>query len=142
MRRIRRTPYFHHMEQGLMRNRFLPLAMALHASTSAVLPPNMPTASGADAQRQLWTGMMSQMRVTLTSTPVTIAGQGDLAYVVGNYHVVSTMKDTTQAAPPPDDGKFLNVLQRQSDGSWKYVAESWSSNAEPPAPAPPPARRR
>ena len=116
--------------------------MALHASTSTVQPPNMPSASGPDAQRQLWTGMMSQMRVTLTSTPVTIAGQGDLAYVVGNYHIVSTMKDTTQAAPPADDGKFLDVLQRQSDGSWKYVAESWSSNAAPPAPAPPPARRR
>jgi len=116
--------------------------LALHAPDGTVLPPNMPPASGVDAQRQLWTGMMSQMRVTLTLTPVKIAGQGDLAYVVGDYHILTTMTDTTQASPPAEDGKFLDVLERQADGSWKFVAESWSSNTAPPAPAPAPARRR
>lgn len=114
--------------------------MALHAPDGTVMPPDMPPASGTDAVRQLWTGMMSQMRVTLTLTPVRIDGRGDLAYVRGSYHIVSTMKDSTQASPPPEDGKYLDVLQRQADGSWKYVVGSWSSNAAPPAPAPAPAR--
>ncbi|MFI5206963.1 MAG: YybH family protein [Gemmatimonadales bacterium] len=116
--------------------------MATYASDASVLAPGMPIANGTDAIRRSMTGMMSAMKLNLRLTPSKVTGQGDLAYVVGSYHSTVTMKDSTQATPPPEDGKYVEVLARQADKSWKLVADIWNPNSEPAAPAPPPARPR
>lgn len=113
-----------------------------YAADAVVQPPDMPEAAGTEAIRQLWTGLTSQTTANLTLTPGRISGEGNMALLLGSYHLVLAMKDTTQAAPPPEDGKYLIVTMRQADGSWKIVADSWSPNAAPAAPAPVPARRR
>ena len=114
--------------------------VAMYTSDAQLLPPGMPMSTGTDAIKQTMTGMMSTMKFTLRLTPGTVSGRGDMAYVVGAFHFSATMKDTTQAAPPPEDGKYVEVLMRQADGSWKLAVDIWNPNTMPQVPAAPAAR--
>jgi ketosteroid isomerase-like protein len=116
-----------------------------YASDAVLQPPGQPAAVGTAAIHSAWAAISAPMTVQLTLTATKIAGQGDVAYAAGSYHIIFHMKDTTQASPPPEDGKWMNVFWRQSDKSWKIVAGSWNANTMPGAPAapvPPPARGR
>ncbi len=113
---------------------------AMYASDASVLAPGMPIATGTDAIKRQMTGMMSAMKLNLHLTGSKVTGQGDLAYVVGSYHAAVTMKDSTQAAPPPEDGKFVEVWSRQADKSWKLAVDIWNPNSMPAMPAAAPAR--
>lgn len=117
---------------------------ALYTDSATVMPPGMPASKGTEAIRQMWTGMMAQGRPSLRLTNTMIHGLGGLAYTTGTYHVEFAPADTAAPAPPPEDGKYLVVLRKQQDGSWKVVADIWNSDAPPPMPeaAPAPARRR
>lgn len=115
---------------------------ALYTADATVQPPNMPAAAGTAAIHKLYSDMMGPTKTALRLTVTKTFGQGDIAYDLGTYHVVVTMKDSTQASPPPEDGKFIDVVLRQSDGSWKYAASTWNANAMPAAPAPPARPRR
>ncbi len=117
--------------------------VAMYTSDAVVLAPGNAPANGSAAIKQMLNGMMGPMKMTIRLTPVKVSGMGDVAYVVGNYHFSATMKDTTQASPPPDDGKYTEVFEKQADGSWKLAVDIWNSNAMPPMPAPArPAARR
>jgi len=116
-----------------------------YASDAIVHPSGMPSSTGMDAIKKMWTDMTGMMRLTkFTSTVTKIAGQGDVAYLTGTYHMEATTADSTHTVMPPQDGKFVEVLWRQADGSWKVVADSWNENSMPgaaPAPAPTPRAR-
>jgi len=116
--------------------------VANYASDATVQPPGAPAATGTEAIRRMYTGMLAAVRPHLTLTATKVAGQGDVAYVTGTYHLTYTMKDSTQAAPPAEDGKFVDVQWRQADKSWKIVASSWNQNSMPAAPPAAPARGR
>ena len=60
-----------------------------------------------------------------------VYSSGDLAYEIGTYEV-----DLTSPKMPNeinDHGKYLNVWQRQSDGSWKIKVNTWNSDINPMA---------
>lgn len=46
--------------------------------------------------------------------------EGDLAYQIGTYAI----KD----ANPPEEGKFVNILKRQADGTWKVSVSIFNSD--------------
>jgi ketosteroid isomerase-like protein len=108
------------------------------------MPRNLPATRASAASRERWTDLTAHAKAQLTFHVTWVGGEGSLAYVVGGYHLVTTEKDSTKAAPPAEDGKFVSVFGRQIDGSWKIIADNWSTNAPAavPAPAPAPARRR
>ncbi len=114
---------------------------AAFTADATVQPPGMPAAVGTAAARKLWTDMLAAMKFNLTTTVTKVAGQGDVGYAMGTYHSSGTMRDSTQAAPPPEDGHWVVVAWRQADKSWKWKSDTWSANAPPAAPAPAPARR-
>jgi uncharacterized protein (TIGR02246 family) len=117
---------------------------ALYTEDAIVHPDGMPSATGMAAIKKLWTDMAGMMRVTKFEPTVTkLSGQGDVAYVTGTFHMTMTTADSTHTALPAQEGKFVEVLWRQADKSWKVAADSWNSNTMPEAPAAPaaPARR-
>ena len=104
--------------------------VSVYASDAALLPPNLPPQKGRNAIRSFWGGFLNAYTVRFELSSDTIEGRGDLAYNVGQYRFTAVPK--AKADPGvADEGKFLEVLKRQSDGSWKYVVDMYSSNLAP-----------
>jgi len=104
--------------------------VAVYASDAALLPPNLPPQKGRPAIRSFWGGFLNAYTVRFELSSDTVEGRGDLAYNVGRYRFTAVPK--AKADPGvADEGKFLEVLKKQSDGSWKYIVDMYSSNLAP-----------
>jgi ketosteroid isomerase-like protein len=57
-----------------------------------------------------------------------------VATAIGTYKMTLTPKKAGAKPLPTDEGKYIEVLKRQADGSWKIAYDIWNPNA-PPAPA-------
>ncbi len=98
-----------------------------YAADAALLPPNLPTQRGQQAVKAFWGGFLDVYTVRFETGSDTIEGRGDLAYNVGHYRFTAVPK--AKGAPGvADEGKFVEVLKKQPDGSWKYVVDMYSSN--------------
>ena len=106
----------------------------MYAEDGVLLPPDAPPVKGRAAIREFWNGLLQPYAVTLTLGTDQVEGRGDLAYIVGHYHLVTTPKAKGTPALAPEDGKYSEVLKRQSDGSWRYVVDMYSPNSAPAAP--------
>jgi ketosteroid isomerase-like protein len=103
-------------------------ATTLYTDAAVLLPPNSVALRGHAGIRAFLGGFPPLSELTLTDD--TVVGTGDRAYAIGRYHMTIAMKGS-----PVDSGKFLDVRERQADGSWLYVADMFSSSI--PAPAAP-----
>jgi len=100
---------------------------ALYAADGAVLAPNLPPQKGRDAIKSFWGGFLDAYTVRFEAASDTIEGRGDLAYNRGHYRFTAVPK--AKGAPGvADEGKFVEILKKQPDGSWKYVVDMYSSN--------------
>jgi uncharacterized protein (TIGR02246 family) len=99
----------------------------VYAEDGSVLAPNLPPQKGRDAVRAFWGGFLDAYTVRFEIASDTIEGRGDLAYNQGHYRFTAVPK--AKGAPGiADEGKFLEILKKQRDGSWKYVVDMYSSN--------------
>jgi len=99
----------------------------VYASDASLLPPNVPGMKGTDAIRGFWGGFLAAYDVRMELQTDQTDGRGDLAYVVGRYRFTGTPK--TKGPPEiKDEGKFVEVIRRQADGSWKYVVDIYNSD--------------
>ncbi|MGH7514558.1 MAG: YybH family protein [Gemmatimonadales bacterium] len=105
---------------------------AMYLPDAHLLPPNLGPVEGREAIQQFFAGFLNAYHVTIALSTDEIEGRADLAYARGHY----TMEGTPKAAGTPplrEEGKFLEVLRRQADGSWRYAADMYSSNFPEPA---------
>jgi uncharacterized protein (TIGR02246 family) len=65
--------------------------------------------------------------LTLQSTKIVASKGGDMVYSVGNYTMTLTNPKTKK--PVTDKGKYLTVYMKQTDGSWKAVADTYNSDS-------------
>lgn len=98
-----------------------------------VLPPDAPAVEGREAIQQFFAGLLGAYQVTIAVNSDEIEGRGDLAYARGHYTLEGSPK-TAGAPALREEGKFLEVLRRQPDGTWLMAADMWSPNARAPAP--------
>jgi uncharacterized protein (TIGR02246 family) len=99
----------------------------VYAEDGSVLAPNLPPQKGRDAVRAFWGGFFDAYTVRFEVASDTIEGRGDLAYNQGRYRYTAVPK--AKGVPGiADEGKFLEILKKQPDGSWKYVVDMYSSN--------------
>lgn len=100
---------------------------AVYSDGGAVLAPNLPPQKGTDAIKAFWGGFLDVYTVRFEVVSDTIEGRGDLAYNQGHYRFTAVPK--AKGAPGvADEGKFIEILRKQPDGSWKYVLDMYSSN--------------
>jgi uncharacterized protein (TIGR02246 family) len=100
---------------------------AVYAGDASLLPPNLPLQRGRGAIRRFWGGLLEAYTVTFETSPDVIEGRGDLAYNMGHYRFTAVPK--ARSAPGiADEGKFVEILRRQPDGSWKYIVDIYNSN--------------
>lgn len=88
---------------------------SFYADNAMLLLPNAPVARGAAGVRQAFASMPGP-RPTLDFAPDQISSCGDMAYEVGHY--------TMSMTGGRDQGNYVAVWRRQSDGTWKMVADS------------------
>ena len=102
---------------------------ALYAEDAIQLPPNAPAVRGRAAIREADAALGALS--TFELRPEETWGVGDFAYDRGTYSLSVQMPDT---ATYREVGKYLVLLRRQTDGSWKMTTAMWSSDAPPPPP--------
>jgi len=102
----------------------------LYTQDAQVLYPNQPLVSGHDAIQEYFGDLFAEFpggEIELTSAEVVVLGQW--AFDRGAYHWKGTPK--TGGAPLEDTGKYLVVLQRQADGTWRVARDA--DNSDRPA---------
>lgn len=103
---------------------------AVYAIDASLLPPNLPVRRGRDAIRAFWGGLFDAYTVKFEVSPDVIEGRGDLAYNMGHYRFTAVPK--AKSGPGiADEGKFVEILKKQPDGSWKYAVDIYNSNLAP-----------
>src|SRR5438094_9057866 len=107
--------------------------MSYYHNDAILLPPNAAAATTKETIRSAWKEMLTSPGAAIRwkATKVEVAKSGDLAYVSGTYE--ETMTDTS-GKPVNDHGKYVEIFEKQADGTWKVVADIWNSDL-PVAPA-------
>ncbi len=97
------------------------LVQAFYAEDARLLPPNQPMITGRSQIRDVLQGFLEAGLggLAIDTYEIEIASSGDLAYGIGTFSL---------ARPAPDRGKFIEIHRRQADGSWKCVADMFSSD--------------
>ena len=100
------------------------------------MPPNEPLVEGKENILARTGGFMAAAPThAMEITNLEVQSAGEWAYSRGVYTVNFTFAETGEEGTV--DGKFMTILQRQSDGSWKIYRDIFNSNV-PPANAPAP----
>ena len=106
--------------------------VAMYAADAEVLAPGNPRAVGHDAIRTLLAKMGDELKGAAVSLELNdddkAAASGDLGWHSGSYIV----KDASGAVV--DSGNYLAVMQKQADGKWLMIRDTWNSDRPPPAP--------
>ena len=103
--------------------------MSLWTEDAVRMPPNEPTNIGKDQIRVAMKGVFDQFTLDLDSTNEEVEVAGDWAFSRGTYTVAQTPKEGGQ--PVFFDGKYITILQRQADGSWKIHRDIYNFNVAP-----------
>lgn len=113
---------------------------AMYTTDGLTQPNNQPTATGASGISASYTGFFGQYNiVAFTLTGVKTEASGNLGYDIGTYTFVATPKpkgDTIKA-----DGRYVVLLRKGADGTWKAIADMDNLPTAPPMAPPPPAAK-
>jgi|SRR5579864_3447040 len=96
----------------------------IYSEDAVYLPPHHAALHGRDAIREYLEGPLFHGVTDLKFEVTYIKESGDLAYDVGRYSMTVPQQDGSKKA---DRGKYLAVWRREK-GTWKLVADSWSSD--------------
>src|SRR5256885_12556778 len=105
--------------------------ISYYSDDAMVMLPNIPTLTGKESIRTFWNSMLDPgFSGGWKTTKVEVSG--DLAYVTGSYE----FNDNDGGGKPiTDKAKYFEVWKKQADGSWKCVADMFSSDMPVPVPA-------
>jgi uncharacterized protein (TIGR02246 family) len=103
---------------------------ALYASDATVLPPMEPIRQG-EAAKKYWIDFTNAFSGPTELATTAVEGRGDLAYASGTYRLTLTPRKAGAKPLPTEEGKYLEVLKKQADGSWKILYDMWSPSAPP-----------
>ena len=107
----------------------LDLWISLWADNGIQMPPNAPAVIGKGQLRAENESMFGEfiLKMVITNKEVRVAG--DLAFVRGTYTFSLTPKAGGETIM--NDGKYLSIVERQADGSWKFARDCFNDNAPP-----------
>lgn len=96
----------------------------MYSENAFLLPPNSPAIHGRPAIAAFLQGFPPMTELTLTTD--SLVGYGAEAWATGRYHLTLGIDGA-----PVDSGTFLDVREKQKDGSWVYVADMFHSSIPP-----------
>jgi uncharacterized protein (TIGR02246 family) len=94
-----------------------------YTADAILMPPNGPVIQGRDNIKNFFVSFppIRDMKLTL----IEIDGCGDLAYVRGAYSMSVTIPNS---APIHEQGKYIEIRRKQSDGRWLIARDMFSSD--------------
>lgn len=104
-------------------------ATSFYAADANFLMAGLPLATGTDSIRKAWSALLSDpnlVSLSFAPTSVHVNEDGDMAYEIGTYELVTKDKKGMQST---EKGKFAVVWKKQADGSWKVEVDSASTPA-------------
>ena len=103
--------------------------VAYYADDAILLMPNAPAVNGKDAIRAALKPMLADPNFSLTfrSNRAEASKGGDIVYTTGSYTMTASAPKNPKSAAT-DKGKYLTVFKKQSDGSWKAIADMINSD--------------
>jgi uncharacterized protein (TIGR02246 family) len=107
----------------------LDLWMSLWTDDGVQMPPNSPPVIGKDQIRARNKGVLDQFTFNMDITNEEIRMAGEWAFARGTYRATLTPKDGGEATFI--DGKYMTILKKQPDGSWKIHRDMFNSNVPP-----------
>jgi uncharacterized protein (TIGR02246 family) len=100
------------------------LVPMFYAPDARVLAPGAPMVQGHDQIKALFSQLAGMVQ-SLSLETISVESSGDLAAEIGRYEMMTIDGNR-------DVGKAVVVYRRQSDGSWKSIADIFNSD-NPPA---------
>jgi len=105
---------------------------ATYTDDAIMLPENRAAVEGKPAIQASYEAMFKENTGKIVLTPLETQVAGDWAYDRGNATVTVTPKS---GKPMEESSKYLVILKRQGDGSWKVYRDTDNSNNPPPGAA-------
>ena len=99
----------------------LEAAVALYDPEACVVPEPGTMVKGTAAIRETLTGFLS-MKPTITAPPSQVIQTGELAAVFNSWSLEGTGPDGSSVSL---SGNSAEVVRQQSDGTWRYVIDSF-----------------
>lgn len=97
----------------------------LYVPNATVLRPNVPAVRGAAAIREFFFGLLDAGMGEVEMDPLRAELFGDFGYETGRC---KSLVPGAVGKRREERGKYLVLLNRQANGEWKIVADSWSSD--------------
>lgn len=103
--------------------------MAVWSPEGKQMPPGAPARVGLEEIRAGNQPMFELFDTEMTVFPDEFRILDDYTYTHGNYEYAMTPKEGGRTIS--GSGKFLSILARQADGSWKFAIDCFNDNAPP-----------
>ncbi len=107
------------------------LWLSLHADDVVKMPPDAPAIFGIEELRANFKPAFDNFDTSCVIYPEEAHVDGDLGYARGTYSISITPKAGGETISLMPDGKYLTILKRQADGSWKISHDCYNSNVPP-----------
>ena len=103
---------------------------------------HQPSEIGRDAIAKATADLFAQFNVKFELTAEETQTMGDFGYDRGRFTFALTPKTAGAPAPPVDEGRYLVILKKDTDGQWRVSRDIGNSSLPMPMPAPePPAKK-
>ena len=104
---------------------------AFYADDAILMPTAEPVVRGKAAITEEWKHILAIPAFQNASQlgGVEVASAGDLAYTYGSYRSRLMGEDGKLVMEP---GKWLTVWNKQSDGAWRIVVDTYNTDIPPP----------
>ena len=100
---------------------------AAFAEDVVVMAPGMAALVGKAAATETMRGMFQAMSMSVQYASEELVVMGDYAFDRGSYN--ATMTPKAGGGTTSDRGKYLWLLHRQADGTWKYHRVIWNADS-------------
>jgi uncharacterized protein (TIGR02246 family) len=104
--------------------------LGLYTDDASLYRPNLAIVNGKEAIRTHYSQVVESpgFVISAETTNVGISSAGDLAYSAGTSE--ETINDP-DGNPVTERGKWVSILKKQPDGTWKSVLDIWNSDGPP-----------
>ncbi|HEX5069769.1 MAG TPA: SgcJ/EcaC family oxidoreductase [Vicinamibacterales bacterium] len=111
-------------------------AANLYTADAISADNHQPTMTGRDAIVKNLESLFSAYTVKFTLTPDETKTMGDFAYDWGRFTFALTPKAEGVPAMPADQGRYLVLIRKDTDGQWRVARDIANSTLPMPTPAP------